>query len=142
LDWGCVRAYDLDFIEIWKDMARVILNRDRDAFEEVFRRTGMVGSKKFCFDAQWEQMLYLYEPFMNTPFTYTSEYVARSYAFINPSQNANLRHVAMPPEWVWTQRLHWGLNSVLAHLNAQADWATLYREALEGAWDPIRIDPA
>jgi len=142
LDWGCVRAYDQDFIQTWKAMARVILNRDRGAFEEVFRRTGMVGSKKFSFDAQWEQMLYLYEPFMTAPFTYTSEYVARSYAFIHPRHNANLRHVAMPPEWVWTQRLHWGLNSVLAHLNAEADWPTLYRQALEGAWDPIRIDPA
>jgi predicted unusual protein kinase regulating ubiquinone biosynthesis (AarF/ABC1/UbiB family) len=140
LDWGCVRAYDKAFIDVWKRMARTVLAKDFDAFAAVFPETGMVGDKHFDMRAQWDQVLYLYEPFMIPGFTYTAEYVARSKVFVDPRQNPNLRHMAMPPEWIWTQRLHWGLNSVLAHLNAQGDWTAWYREILDGPWEPIRID--
>ncbi len=140
LDWGCVRAYDKDFIDVWRRMARTIIANDFEAFSEVFPETGMVGDKHFDMRAQWAQVLYLYEPFMIPGFTYTPEYVARSKEFVDPRNNPNLRHMALPPEWVWTQRLHWGLNSVLAHLRAQGDWMAWYREILNGPWEPIRID--
>lgn len=140
LDWGCVRAYDKDFIDVWRRMARTVLADDFEAFSTVFPQTGMVGDKHFDMQAQWRQVLYLYEPFKIPGFTYTPEYVARSKEFVDPRNNPNLRHMALPPEWVWTQRLHWGLNSVLAHLRAQGDWITWYREILDGPWEPIRID--
>lgn len=141
LDWGCVRPYSQDFISTWKRLARTMLDGDRTRFEEVFRATGMVGSRRFDFDVQWAQMEYLYEPFTVPGFRYDADYIARSYEFVDPRHNPNLRKLAMPPEWMWTQRLHWGLNSVLAHMDVDVDWMPLYRRILDKPWEPIRIEP-
>lgn len=132
LDFGCVRRFEADMIEAWKQVARAVLAEDRAAFERRFPALGMVGNpKKFDWDYQWQVMQYLYRPFMATePFTYTHEYVKESYAkliFDNPNRWSG----AMPPEWLFLNRLQWGLNSVLAHLHATAPWGEIWRAAVE-----------
>ncbi|MCA9654181.1 MAG: AarF/ABC1/UbiB kinase family protein [Myxococcales bacterium] len=132
LDFGCVRRFEARMIEAWKQVARSVLADDRAAFRERFPALGMVGNpKKFDWDYQWEVMRYLYRPFMATePFTYTHEYVKESYAkliFDNPNRWSG----AMPPEWLFLNRLQWGLNSVLAYLNAAAPWGELWRAGVE-----------
>jgi len=37
----------------------------------------------------------------------------------------------MPGPWLLTNRLQWGLNSLLAILGAEGDFGALYRECLE-----------
>ncbi|HEY3353251.1 MAG TPA: hypothetical protein VGQ83_08395 [Polyangia bacterium] len=36
----------------------------------------------------------------------------------------------MPRDWLFVNRLQWGLNSVLAHLGATAPWGELFRRAV------------
>jgi hypothetical protein len=64
LDFGCVRYLERDFVEGWKSMARSVLDGRRGDFPDTVRAVGLVGSKKFDFDAQWEIMRVLYEPFL------------------------------------------------------------------------------
>jgi len=131
LDFGCVRRFDEHFIETWKALARTALDGDRAAFPDAMRATGLVGRERgFDWDHHWECMQYLYRPFIQTdPYmTYTDEYVKESYGvllFDNPNQ----RKLGMPAEWLLTNRLQWGLNAVLAKLDATAPWPVHFRAA-------------
>jgi predicted unusual protein kinase regulating ubiquinone biosynthesis (AarF/ABC1/UbiB family) len=139
LDFGCVRRFSAAMIEAGKAVARSVLADDRAGFQRCFPALGFVGNpKKFDWDHQWSMMRYLYRPFLATePFTYTHEYVQESYAlliFDNPNRFSG----KMPPEWLFLNRLQWGLNSVLAHLHATAPWGEIWRAAVESP----TVDPA
>ncbi|MCH9682452.1 MAG: AarF/ABC1/UbiB kinase family protein [Deltaproteobacteria bacterium] len=132
LDFGCVRRFTPTMIETWKELARSVIQDDRAKFNRAFTDLGFVGkSKKFSWDHQWAMIQYLYRPFLSpTPFTYTHEYVKESYSlliFDNPNRFTG----KMPPEWLFLNRLQWGLNSVLAHLGATAPWGEIWRAAVE-----------
>jgi hypothetical protein len=43
----------------------------------------------------------------------------------------------MPPDWLFVNRLQWGLNSVLAHLDATGPWPELFRRAVESPTEPL-----
>jgi predicted unusual protein kinase regulating ubiquinone biosynthesis (AarF/ABC1/UbiB family) len=132
LDFGCVRRFSAEMIEAWKRVARSVIDDDRAAFERYFPALGMVGNKKkFDWPHQWAMMKYLYRPFLaTTPFTYTHEYVKESYGVLL-FDNPNRFTAAMPREWLFLNRLQWGLNSVLAHLNATGPWGEIWRAAVE-----------
>lgn len=124
LDFGCVRRFEKGFIETWKEFARCVLDGDRKRFPDRFRALGMVGREKgFDFDHQWEITEYLYLPFKQRDpfFTYTDEYVRKSYGLIL-FENPNQRKSSLPPEWLLLNRLQWGMNAVLAKLGATAPW--------------------
>ncbi|MCA9710233.1 MAG: AarF/ABC1/UbiB kinase family protein [Myxococcales bacterium] len=132
LDFGCIRRFEVPMIDAWKRVARSVIAGDRAAFERCFPDLGFVGNpRKFDWDHQWAMMLYLYRPFLATePFTYTHEYVKESYGmliFDNPNRYSG----RMPPEWLFLNRLQWGLNSVLAYLHATAPWGEIWRAGIE-----------
>jgi hypothetical protein len=121
----------------WRRLARAVLDHDRRAFDDAFRATGMVGSSKFDFEAQYAQLRHLYAPLDGGRYTFTPEYVAATMEFAKPG-NPNLRRLAMPPEWLWTNRLHFGLYSVLAALRATGDFRAAYERVLAAPWEPVR----
>lgn len=130
LDYGCVRFFPRRQIELWKGIASAVLANDAVAFKEPFVASGFVAKEhKFDFDYNWRMMRYLYEPMTQVPFRYTHEYVRDSYGLFF-KDNPNVRQTRMPPEWVLANRLQWGLNSVLAHLGAEGDFATEFRNAV------------
>lgn len=138
LDFGCVRWFDVEFVQTWKRLARAVLQERREDLADIMVDTGMVPDPdRYDFDYHWQVMRYLYEPFLTPRFRYTHDYVRRSWGLL-AWDNPNLRRTRMPRPWVLTSRLQWGLNSVLALLDAEADFGTLFREALE---TPLVIPP-
>jgi predicted unusual protein kinase regulating ubiquinone biosynthesis (AarF/ABC1/UbiB family) len=138
LDFGCVRRFAADEIELWKRIARSVLDDDRAAFRRHFSDAGFIGKpKKFDWDAQWASMQYLYRPFLRStgPFTFDHAYVQQSYGILI-FDNPNQRITTMPASFVYLNRLQWGLNSVLATLGASGPWAELYRAAIESPTEP------
>ncbi len=139
LDFGCVRRYDPKMIAAWKRVALSVLDDDRARFGATFGALGMVPDpKRFDWNHQWDVMRYLYRPFLATkakPFTYTQEYVQESYGVLL-FDNPNRMRMAMPAEWVFLNRLQWGLNSILASLNASGGWGEIFRPAVESPEDP------
>jgi predicted unusual protein kinase regulating ubiquinone biosynthesis (AarF/ABC1/UbiB family) len=129
LDFGCVRLFDPDHIDRWKRFARATLDDDFSAWKRVFLDTGFVASRRFDFEHQWAVMRYLYEPMTQHGFRYTHEYVRRSYNLLL-WDTPNQRRIAMPPEWLLVNRLQWGLNSVLAHLESAGDFGRVFRDAV------------
>ncbi len=132
LDFGCVRRFAPTMIDNWKQLARSVMADDRPGFMQAFIDLGFVAKpKKFDWDHQWAMVQYLYRPFLATePFTYTHEYVRESYGLLI-FDNPNRWSGAMPREWLFLNRLQWGLNSVLAHLQATAPWGEIWRSAVE-----------
>jgi predicted unusual protein kinase regulating ubiquinone biosynthesis (AarF/ABC1/UbiB family) len=126
LDFGCVRYFSPDFVDGWKALARAVLSDRRADLPAAMHAAGFVGSRGFDFDYHWDVMQYLYRPFKTANFRYTHDYVAQSYS-IMVLKNPNHRKTAMPAEWVFANRLQWGLNSILALLGASGDWPGLFR---------------
>jgi len=140
LDFGCIRRFDAAEIDLWKSIARSVLDDDRATFRRLFLEAGFVPSpRKFDWDAQWASMEYLYRPVKTrAPFRYTHDYVQQSYGvliFDNPNQ----RRTAMPASYVYLNRLQWGLNSVLATLEATGRWYEPYREYIGSRTEPAPI---
>ncbi len=131
LDWGCIREFEPAFVEQWRHVARIILDGERERFDEAFTTLGMVADPDvFDFDAQWKGLRYLYEPMLGTDFQFTQDYVRQIWRVLLWN-NPNLRTMRLPPQWLLVQRLQWGLYSVLALLGAQGDFGEPFRRWLD-----------
>jgi predicted unusual protein kinase regulating ubiquinone biosynthesis (AarF/ABC1/UbiB family) len=136
LDFGCVRRFEPDMIRTWKRMALSILDDNRDGFQAGFRALGFVGKeKKFDWDYQWNAMRTLYRPFLEPGYRYDPADVTKSFGVLM-FDNPNRTRIAMPPAWLFLNRLQWGLNAVLAQLNASGPWGATIRELLNAELDP------
>lgn len=131
LDFGCVRRLDEEFMRHERRLFELVREGRRGEFEEAVVATGMVASpKRFDFDLHWEQLCYQWAPYRSDYFEFTSDYIRAGSRFSGPT-NPNLRLFAFPPQWIWVQRLIWGLHSVLTRLEAKGDFAALAQQALE-----------
>jgi predicted unusual protein kinase regulating ubiquinone biosynthesis (AarF/ABC1/UbiB family) len=137
IDFGCIKRFEASFIDTWKRLALCILNGDRKNFAEAANATGMVAKpEKFDYQNYWELFQYIYDPYLSQrPFTFTHEYVKRSYDVIL-FRNPNKFKTTIPPDWLFVNRLQWGLNSVLAYLNASAPWGEIFRRVVESPTRP------
>jgi predicted unusual protein kinase regulating ubiquinone biosynthesis (AarF/ABC1/UbiB family) len=130
LDFGCVRQFDVEMIRRWRAMARAILDGDRAGFREGFTALGFVGKEKgFDWDYQWDAMRFLYRPYLEPDFRYDARFVADSFGVLM-FDNPNRFRIAMPPAWLFLNRLQWGLNAVLAQLGASGPWRAAIEDIL------------
>ena len=131
LDFGCVRRFDPDFVESERRLARVVLDGDRAAFPDAVRATGMVADpRRFDYDMHWKVMRHQYAPYVAETFTFSLEHVRAGMALNTPS-NPNLRRLAIPPQWIWLQRLQWGLLAVLGRLGVRGSFGPMLRGILD-----------
>jgi predicted unusual protein kinase regulating ubiquinone biosynthesis (AarF/ABC1/UbiB family) len=136
LDFGCVRRFEPTMIRTWRTMARAVLDGDRAGFADGFRALGFVGKEKgFDWDFQWEAIRFLYSPFLVPGFRYDAAFVSRSFGVLM-FDNPNRLRIAMPPAWLFLNRLQWGMNAVLAQLGATGPWRDIIEELLAGPIDP------
>lgn len=136
LDFGCVKRFGAEFVGTWKRIARSVLDGDRAAFRRALLDAGFVARpRRFDWDHQWSVMDYLYKPFLTPGFRYDEAYVRRSYALLM-WDNPNKLRLQMPPDWLFTNRLQWGLNSVLSQLGGVADWPGMWRRAIGSPTEP------
>ncbi len=136
LDFGCVRYLERDFVEAWKTMARTVLDGRRADFPDAVRAVGLVGSRKFDFDAQWEIMRFLYRPFLTPGFRFEGDYVRDAFNMVKLG-NPNARHTALPGPWVTANRLLFGLHALLHILRASADWGGMLRQWIAAETEPV-----
>ncbi|MDQ3034755.1 MAG: AarF/ABC1/UbiB kinase family protein [Myxococcota bacterium] len=131
LDFGCVRRFEPSYVDIERALTRVVITGAREKFRDALLATGMVPRpKKFDFDSHWALLRHQWAPYTAPRFRFTFEYLREGLEYSKPD-NPNLRHLAIPPPWIWQQRLQFGLHAVLARLDAEAD----FREVLESALD-------
>jgi hypothetical protein len=64
----------------------------------------------------------LYEPWLfDEEFEFTSDYVAKTWRMMI-TENTNKFRMNLPKDWLFTNRLQWGLYAVLAALGARSNW--------------------
>lgn len=138
LDFGCVKRFQPDFIDRWRRLAWSILDNDLDTFARAWDDAGLLRRSR-GFDAahQLEVMRVLYRPMLTaSPFTFTEAFIGEVRDRL-VFKNRNKLKLALPAEWLFIQRLQFGLFSVLAELEATADWGAVFREALEQEARPL-----
>ncbi|HQY64718.1 MAG TPA: AarF/ABC1/UbiB kinase family protein [Polyangiaceae bacterium] len=140
LDFGCARAFDVDFIDRWKTLARAVTDRDRAAFPEALCAAGFASmdDKRFDWDAQWEATSLLYRPMIEPDFRFTGEFVRQTYDALM-FKNPNKFRMSMPPEWLFLNRLQWGIFAILADLRAGPGVYELWREVIESKTEPVAL---
>ena len=138
LDFGCVRRFDAEFVEQERRLARVILDGRRGDFRDAMLTTGMVADpRRFDFDLHWKTMRHHYAPYLSDDYAFSLDHIRRGMEFNKPS-NPNLRRLAIPPAWIWLQRLQWGLHAVLARLGVRGSFGGVLREVLD---TPVKLLP-
>jgi len=139
LDFGCLKWFAPEMIDGWKAVALALLDNDRMGFEKAVLETGMVAKPKgFDWDYHWQAMDFLYAPFKSAePTTYTGTFITDANAMM-VFDNPNRLKLALPPDWLFVNRLQFGLLSVLAQLGSTADWGALFRSAVESETRPLQ----
>jgi predicted unusual protein kinase regulating ubiquinone biosynthesis (AarF/ABC1/UbiB family) len=138
LDFGCVKRYRRDQVELMTDIVRECIRGD------------VLGTWRTCVEAGFwssrdpvspeDVFVWWHEPFRyvwaEQPFTVTPEYAAswieRRFSPSGPSANA-LRYTTMSPEYCAWPRIEVALASVLGQLHATNDWKTIWAEYSESA---------
>ncbi len=136
LDFGCVRQLDADWVATDRAIVTAVLAGDRAAFRDAVQRSGIVGSRRFDDEAHWEMVSWQWRPYLTETLVFTPAYLAEGAKLSRPS-NPNLRHLAIPPQGVWVERLRWGLSAVLTRLGAAGRFRPLLEEALAAPEVPL-----
>ncbi len=133
IDFGCIKTFTLEFIHQWKNLAKSILEDDFSRFRSSTIDLGLVGNKnRFDFDFHYEMMKHIYTPYSSDlPFRYTHEFNKKTNEYLI-WQNKNRLYARLPPDFLFINRLQWGLASVLADLNAEAVWSNMFKQVIYG----------
>ena len=109
-----------------------MLEDRREDAERLLLKTDVVAdADRFDFDYWYQTMRQTYEPWLeDAPFRLNRHLVERgiSTSFLT---NPNWNQIKMDPDWLFANRLQWGLLSVLAELDARAVWHRIVRESFE-----------
>jgi predicted unusual protein kinase regulating ubiquinone biosynthesis (AarF/ABC1/UbiB family) len=139
LDFGCVRRFEAAFVEAERRLARIVIADQRAEFNDALLATGIVAKpERFDFDAHWALLCHQWAPYRTARFRFTREYLAKGMEFSRPG-NPNLRRLAIPPPWIWMQRLQFGLHAVLVRLGAEGDFRAALAPWLWARLQPLRL---
>lgn len=133
LDFGCVRRFSPEFLAAQRRLVRVVVEGRRAEFPSALIASGMVGdAERFDYDNHWRMMCQQLAPFRAPTFRFSSQHLKETLE-LSKASNPNLRRIAIPPQWIWLQRLMFGMQAVLARLGADGPFADELRDALDGS---------
>jgi predicted unusual protein kinase regulating ubiquinone biosynthesis (AarF/ABC1/UbiB family) len=137
LDFGCVKHFPDPMIQRWRRLVVSHLEGRVEDFRALACQLGFIGADSpIDGELLYDYFAYFYEPFArDRPFTFTPEYNARSLGMVfRPSGRfAGLsKQLNMPPDFVFVNRIQWGVYSILGALGATGNWHRIHREYLLG----------
>jgi predicted unusual protein kinase regulating ubiquinone biosynthesis (AarF/ABC1/UbiB family) len=134
LDFGLVKEFTNAEMEMfWTMIRKQIIDRDPVAYRKVVEDAGLlVPGAPFSTEELMDYFGYFYHPVMNDePFTYTRSYAreALKRTFDPAGEHTEMmKWFNLPPSFVVLNRIQWGLNAVLASLDASANWRAISNE--------------
>jgi len=139
LDFGCVRYFDAHTVAALRRLYQCFFAEDTDGFRREMEVLGLVPpTSEVSAETYYGYLAVFYRPFqLDEEFTYTSEHASRAAKlFMDPNDpqfGEVPRQSNMPPEFVFLNRLQWGLTPLLARLHARNNWHRIHHELLGGA---------
>lgn len=133
IDFGCVARFSKSTIDQLRSIFIPLLNRDFEAFKVASIESGFVGDEeRFNFKDHYEAMMLTCEPVNSEPYQYRfNHHYVREIFRRMVLDTPNLPYSNIRKEMVFLQRLQFGMYSILADLNATADWRSIYMNALD-----------
>ncbi len=137
LDFGCVKYFPPEMLRDWRALVGAHLGGDRAAFARQLVALNFIPSTEgHDLEVLFDYFGYFYEPIQeDREFVFTREYNARSFkqVFKPEGSAAGLaKKLNMPRDFVFVNRIQWGVHSVLAHLGARGNFHRIERELLFG----------
>jgi len=137
LDFGCVKYFPDEMMANWKRLIMSHLEGDQPGFRRLLIALGFITEKSALqAGLLYDYFRYFYEPFhADREFTFTREYNAQSLkmVFSPDGEFAGLtKQINMPRDFVFVNRIQWGVYSILAQLGATGNWHRIHRELLYG----------
>ncbi len=137
LDYGCVKYFPEEMLRTWTSLVSAHLAGDRDAFLRLLVALGFFPADAGVDrDVVYDYFGYFYEPFHDDrAFGFTTEYTGKSFKLIFRPEGrfAPLSKVLnMPRDFVFANRIQWGVYSILAQLGATANWHRIDGEFRHG----------
>ncbi len=132
LDYGLVRAIDPGTKELIAQFVRALIEDDKDAGGGALEALGILGRKTPAVDAVWEHMRLLNTPILQDREVTVDRPMVQGIAAAgfdprSPAFNT-LRKVGVPGVILTLNRMSFGLLSMLARLEATANWQRIAKE--------------
>ncbi len=123
LDFGCVKHFSSEFITSWKLMARAFIEKKWKKYDQCVIESKIAANPDdFDFEYHRKMMSVLYVPWEeDKTYRFNQPYIEKTWRMM-VLENPNKFRTNLPRDWIFLQRLQWGLNSVLAALDAEANW--------------------
>jgi predicted unusual protein kinase regulating ubiquinone biosynthesis (AarF/ABC1/UbiB family) len=127
IDFGCVKYFPPAMLDNWRQLVTAHLAGQRDEFGRKLIELGFIPSlTKEESDTLFEYFGYFYEPFHeDRTFTFSREYNRKSFRMIFKPEGRFAgfeKKLNMPADFVFVNRIQWGVYSILADLGASANW--------------------
>jgi predicted unusual protein kinase regulating ubiquinone biosynthesis (AarF/ABC1/UbiB family) len=136
LDFGLVRAIDPGTLKLLLEVVLGLIDEDRDRTRSALEGIGILNRRTPEIDAIWEHLKMLNSPVLvDTDFKIDPPLVHRmAAAGFDPRSKAfqTLRKVGVPGVMVTFNRMSFGVASLLARLEATANWQAIAREMWAG----------
>jgi predicted unusual protein kinase regulating ubiquinone biosynthesis (AarF/ABC1/UbiB family) len=139
LDFGCVKRFTPERVAGLGDLVEATMAGDPQRMVRVFADLGLLPpgelarvdpDRLLAYYRLQSRALVAPQPFTYTP-RYAAEAVASTYDVTGPWSDVN-RHLTMPKDLVFLNRVLVGLLSILGHLGASADWVAVDAELRKG----------
>ena len=142
LDFGLVRSVDPGTLQQLLEIVQALIEDDRQRGRMALEKIGILNRRTPEIDAVWEHLKMLNAPILeDKPFKIDPPLVQEmASAGFDPRSNAfqTLRKVGVPGIMITFNRMSFGVASILARLEATANWQAIARELWEG--DPCGTD--
>ena len=134
LDFGCVKRLGPDAQRGFWEMPITAMNNDADGLlrvwiEQGFTRADNPPSADKALAWSVPNFVSLTAP---QPFTFTPEFAARTLGHMMSMDKDVMRHITVPRDFLFTNRIYAGLFSILGALRATADWKAIFDEDVTG----------
>jgi predicted unusual protein kinase regulating ubiquinone biosynthesis (AarF/ABC1/UbiB family) len=132
LDFGLVRAIDPGTLDLMLQVVQALIHEDKEAGREALESLGILTAKTPEIDAVWEHLKMLNSPVLSDEVMTIDRPLVQEIAAagFDPRSKAfqTMRKVAVPGVMVTVNRMSFGVASLLARLEASANWQAIARE--------------
>jgi predicted unusual protein kinase regulating ubiquinone biosynthesis (AarF/ABC1/UbiB family) len=123
LDFGCVKRFTPEFVARWRQLCLACTRGDRPTFDRCVTEFGFAPDPKtYDFDYHFKMTRAIYEPWLeDKPYLFTQAFVERTWKAL-VVDNPNKFKLNLPRDFLFVNRVQWGLYAVLAQLGSVSNW--------------------